>query len=263
MKSSSTCRPGFTLVELLISISIIAALIALILPAVNSARENARGVQCQSSMKQIHLAFNSYASENRDYIPSVDSGLSWAQVLGNAGYFGASTRKAPFITKGTSNVSNIRWAILRCPSETPKLVAGGSVNYTGDPTTCWDNDYVPVSYGINITVTPRPRVGGYLYGQPRARWTAGIPSIQPSEARFLADSKHWAWGWDMPYFSTPMDTLPNDPNGYFIQYFHGFRHGGPQNLSNFAHMDGHVSTRQHFAYTGQTNFQILYPAGAP
>lgn len=260
---------AFTLVELLVSISVIAVLVTLILPAVASARENARGVQCQTNLKQIHLALNSYAGDNRDYIPSVDSGLSWVSVIGNQGYVGASLRKTPFITKGTSNVSNVRWVVFKCPSETAKLVSGGSVNYTGDLTTNWDNDYVPTSYGMNITVTPRPRSGGYLYGQPRARWTAGIPSVQPSEARFLSDGKHWAWGWDMPYFSTPLDILPGAagengiPGGYYAQYMHGFRHGGTQYLSNFAYMDGHVGTRQHFAFTGQLNFQILYPGGIP
>ena len=63
-------RLGFTLVELLVVIGIVGVLVALLIPAVQAARETARKISCRSNLRQQGLAFASYSSSNSEAIPS-------------------------------------------------------------------------------------------------------------------------------------------------------------------------------------------------
>lgn len=83
MKRATKPRGGFSLVELLVVIAIIAILMALILPAVQQAREAARRTQCRNNLKQIGVAIHSFHAQRRFLPPSrtYDHYTSWAFVI--------------------------------------------------------------------------------------------------------------------------------------------------------------------------------------
>lgn len=120
-------RPqGFTLVELLVVIGIIALLVAILLPALNRARDQANTTQCLSNLRQIGNAIMNYAADNQGWLvpgrydaptyPAVAVAEleDWATLLVNGGYLPTPPQVAS---------TNIAWtdtsfgtSVFRCPN---------------------------------------------------------------------------------------------------------------------------------------------------
>jgi prepilin-type N-terminal cleavage/methylation domain-containing protein len=101
--------PGFTLVELLVVIGVIALLISLLLPALSRARSQARAVRCMSNIRQLGVGLRLYATDNRDCYPINISAPSPGK------YWNDTDRVGRYLPPPTvaMNASSVYW----CPED--------------------------------------------------------------------------------------------------------------------------------------------------
>ncbi|HVM47877.1 MAG TPA: prepilin-type N-terminal cleavage/methylation domain-containing protein [Candidatus Acidoferrum sp.] len=172
-------RPGFTLVELLVVLAIIAVLAALLLPALAGTRDRARAAQCINNLRQWGLCYRQYADDNRDYLPrrgqgvqplaQIDRPEDWFNAL--PPYFNSPSYQALFAAnqklKAHAN------SVLICPA-------------ADDP---GSNHFLP--YGMNMNLCP------WNLAQP----TTFSEVALPSQVVAMADAPG-------PYASTFPSTEP-------------------------------------------------------
>ncbi len=139
---------GFTLVELLVVIGIIAVLISLLLPSLNAVRESGNSVKCLANLKQIGAAVQIYAARNRGFV--VPGGYNdgfqqrWFAILMNENILPApkTAASADAVTQGNS--------VFRCPTGIDALANWPGVGSVGEPTSRTDQRGAAATRGNNL-----------------------------------------------------------------------------------------------------------------
>ena len=176
-------RNGFTLVELLVVITIIGILIALLLPAVQAARESARQLQCSNNLKQLALACHNFENANRGLPLLYSSSLQLGWITQVLPYFeqGNLCEKynfnQPWFDASNADAVRQRIPVFECPtSPVPRLFTVTDPAFAGqsaNPLTTFtaaSTDYFAISGASSTTTLKAPSTipAGYFAAYPNA-----------------------------------------------------------------------------------------------
>jgi len=232
-------RIYFTLLELLVVISIIMILVSILMPALRTAKESARQIVCSGNQKQVGVAFVNYSTDFNSFFPwawtnsSDADNRSYAHLLHNAGYFssplpeykGSGWATSDEIKKAQATVS-----FLKCPSD-PATNYNQPVNYCMN--SMLQNDYgvwVAGSSGIWGLVYPRITKIKTPLSEKSLLLCSKLTGLSPTNEPVVAGYYHSNHDLNLDGFINKLDGWRNLHSGYI----------------NGLYCDGHVGKKKEF-----------------
>ena len=181
-------KKRFTLIELLIVIAIIAILAAMLLPALNKAREKARIISCLNNIKTMGTYFTMYANDNHDFLITDPLGFGFQDsAVGTMllGYAGGHEE---------GSTANEVDKIARCPADRKSTADQISYRTIGFEHMFYDTSlWKPAQRGSNFFLKLHKLSGHYLPGYSKTytyAWVADDPTLNSHNAqlnRWLVD----------------------------------------------------------------------------
>lgn len=238
---------GFTLVELLVVIGVIAVLVAMLMPALNRARSAAQSVACLSNLRQIANMTFMYVNENGGVMPIDDGSMLpapdsyyWYAQIGPAGVEIESTWAYFSYKYIGGGGKSLFWCPTLPPERFPNLATYGVLT-----------DPAKTPYGV---AGLNCGTGSQALGTIDCVWSYRTTNTTPKKfvARKLSQTKYPAerlmiadTGW--PNVSPGARFAGSIKRGYSNQFMTASRHGSSQNLRqrlvNFVCADGHGESR--------------------
>lgn len=245
--------PGFTLVELLIVIAIIALLIGTLVPALGRSRASAQQAACASNIRQLVLAVTLYAHDNDDLAPP---GAPEFQTRNLRRWHGSrASISEPFTSAGAPITAYLddnaaaSAALRACPTFTPMLDALNTA-HTGFERSCG-------GYGYNNAFLGQDRIhkpsGAWIVRTDKAgarlsRFAAPANSVAFADTAFAAETLI-EYSFIEPPFWPQFPGARPDPSTHF-------RHA---NHAAVAWLDAHV-TAEPLSHTGSSGLYTALPA---
>jgi prepilin-type N-terminal cleavage/methylation domain-containing protein len=217
-----SARVGFTLVELLVVIAIIGVLVALLLPAVQSAREAARRMQCGSHIRQLGLALHNYHEVHRAFPPGAFRGVCGYKI----GWVG---RIFPFLEEGAryNSIADVITVAMPWRFDTPPHNGTSPIYTSSIPVLlCPASELKKSNHYVNATLPWITEQGGLHY-----RGVAGAFNVDPVVGTWSAHATYTTSGIFYPVVATRLAEIQDGTSNTLMIGEYSSARGLPSGLA--------------------------------